>query len=163
VVHVAVATAPPPAEHAVELPYTPAEALRAIGAAAEDWGAEFEPRGAGGELRLPVVAGLRRGMLSGPVAVEAARPGARVVFRPVAQDYYLETSAVAVLLMAAAGALLSMAWPLFPSLLPTAPFGVVLALSGWFLVLSRRRGRGAADFLASIAIAAHPNASPPGE
>src|SRR5260370_663910 len=83
-----------------------AEARRARGEAREDGGAECDPRGAGGQLRLPVVAGLRRGLLSGPVVVEAAGQGARVVFRPAAQDYWLETSAIAVLVMAGAGALL---------------------------------------------------------
>ena len=145
---------PSPAEHAIELPHAPAEALRALGAAAEEWGADFAPAaagGPGGELRLPVVAGLRRGLLSGPVAVAAAGRGSRVVFRPLAQDYYLETSAVAALSMAAAGALLSVAWPLFPQLLPVAPLGVVLAVGGWFLVLSRLRGQGPEEFLASVA------------
>ncbi len=144
-------TVTPIPEHAIDLPDAPAAALRAVGAAAEEWGADFEPRGAGGELRLPVVAGLRRGLLSGPLAVETAGQGARVVFRPAAQDYHLETSAVAVLLIAAAGALLTVAWPLFPQLLPVAALGAVLALSGWFLVVSRLRGKGPAEFLASVA------------
>jgi hypothetical protein len=139
------------AEHAIILPYAPAEALRAVGEAAEQWGAEFEPRGAGGQLHLPVVAGLRRGLLSGPVVVEAAAQGARVVFRPEAQDYWLETSAIAVLVMAGAGALLTVVWPLFPRLLPGAPLGAVLALSGWFLVISRLRAKGPAEFLQALA------------
>jgi len=154
---------PPPAEHAIDLPQAPAAALRALGTAAEEWGADFAPAaasaagaagsagGAGGELRLPVVAGLRRGLLSGPVAVAPAGHGSRVVFRPAAQDYYLETSAVAMQLLAAAGALLSVAWPLFPRLLPVAPLGAVLAVGGWFLVLSRLRGKGPEEFLASVA------------
>jgi hypothetical protein len=145
---------PPPAEHAIDLPHAPAAALRALGAAAEEWGADFAPAGtggSGGELRLPVVAGLRRGLLSGPVAVTPAGPGSRLVFRPMAQDYYLETSAVALLSVAAAGALLTVAWPLFPQLLPVAPLGAVLAVGGWFLVLSRLRGQGPEEFLASVA------------
>jgi hypothetical protein len=139
-------------EHAVDLPYPPAEALRAVGEAADEWGAEFEPRGAGGQLHLPVVAGLRRGLLSGPVVVEAAGQGSRVVFRQAAQDYWLETSAIAVLAMAGAGALLTVAWPLFPRLLPGAPLGAVLALSGWFLVISRLRAKGPAEFLQTLAV-----------
>jgi hypothetical protein len=150
---------PSPVEHAVDLPHAPAAALRALGAAAEEWGADFAPTvmggagGPGGELRLPVVAGLRRGLLSGPVAVTAAPAGrgSRLVFRPVAQDYYLETTAIALLSMAAAGALLTVAWPLFPQLLPVAPLGAVLAVGGWFLVLSRLRGQGPEEFLASVA------------
>jgi hypothetical protein len=142
--------------HAVELPYPPAEALRAVAAAAGVWGAELEPGDSGSRggltarLSLPVVAGLRRGLLSGPLAIEAAGSGSRVVFRAETQDYCLETSAIAVLTMAAAGALLTVAWPLFPRLLPAAPFGAVLALSGWFLVLTRLRARGPAEFLQSV-------------
>jgi hypothetical protein len=147
--------------HVVELPYPPGEALRAVLAAAGDWGAEIEPLGAGnaagnaaagqaGRLSLPVVAGLRRGVLSGPLAIEANGGGSRVVFRPETQDYYLETSAIAVLVMAAAGALLTVVWPLVPKLLPAAPFGAVLALSGWFLVLTRLRAKGPAEFLQSV-------------
>jgi hypothetical protein len=168
---------PPPAvEHAIDLPQAPAAALRALGTAAEEWGADFAPAAAGGaggdgsaegtggdgsaggELRLPVVAGLRRGLLSGPVAVEPAGGGSRLVFRPVAQDYYVETSAVMLLSMAGAGALLAVAWPLFPPLLPVAPLGGVLAVGGWFLVLSRRRGLGPEEFLASVA--SHAGAEP---
>jgi hypothetical protein len=151
---------PSTAEHAIDLPHAPAAALRALGTAAEEWGADFAPHssaatggpGSGdGELRLPVVAGLRRGLLSGPVAVTPAGRGSRLVFRPVAQDYYLETSAIALLSVAAAGALLTVAWPLFPQLLPVAPLGAVLAVGGWFLVLSRLRGHGPEEFLASVA------------
>jgi hypothetical protein len=150
----------PPLEHAIDLPHAPAAALRALRAAAEEWGADFAPDSSaatggpgsgGGELRLPVVAGLRRGLLSGPVAVTPAGRGSRLVFRPATQDYYLETLAVALLAMAAAGALLTVAWPLFPRLLPVAPLGAVLAVGGWFLVLSRRRGQGPEEFLASVA------------
>lgn len=143
--------------YVVELPCPPGEALRAVVAAAGDWGAELEPGGAAGDiagqtgrLSLPVVAGLRRGVLSGPLAIEATGGGSRVTFRPEKQDYYLETSAIAVLVMAAAGALLTVAWPLVPRLLPAAPFGAVLALSGWFLVLTRLRAKGPADFLQSV-------------
>jgi hypothetical protein len=145
---------PSTAEHAIDLPHAPAAALRALGTAAEEWGADFAPAVAGGsdgELRLPVVAGLRRGLLSGPVAVTPAGRGSRLVFRPVAQDYYLETSAIALLSVAAAGALLTVAWPLFPQLLPVAPLGAVLAVGGWFLVLPRLRGHGPEEFLASVA------------
>jgi hypothetical protein len=155
----------------VELSCPPAEAMRAVVSAAEDWGAELEPHGVaggpaagpsgfggpgtpngpGGRLRLPVVAGLRRGWITGPLAVEAAGQGSRVTFRPATQDYYLETSSVAVLAMAGAGALLTVAWPLFPGLLPGAPFGAVLAVAGWLLIVSRLRARGPAEFLASVA------------
>ena len=161
---------PSPVEHAIDLPHAPAVALRALGAAAAEWGADFAPAltggpgSPGGELHLPVVAGLRRGLLSGPVAVTPAATGrgSRLVFRPVAQDYYLETTAVALLSIAAAGALLTVAWPLFPQLLPVAPLGAVLAVGGWFLVLSRLRGKGPEEFLASVAAHAGAESGAPG-
>ncbi len=164
---------PSPVEHAIDLPHAPAAALRALGAAAEEWGADFAPAvtggpsgpgGPAGELRLPVVAGLRRGLLSGPVAVTPAPTGrgSRLVFMPAAQDYYLETTAVALLSIAAAGALLTVAWPLFPQLLPVAPLGAVLAVGGWFLVLSRLRGKGPEEFLASVAGHAAAESGAPG-
>jgi hypothetical protein len=143
-----------PGEHAVVLPQAPAAASRAVASAASEWGAELEPAAGpegGGQLHLPVVAGLRRGLLSGPLTVEAAGQGSRVVFRPATADYYLETSVVALLVVAAAGALLTVAWPLFPQLLPGAPLGGVLAVGGWMLLAPRLRGRGPEEFLASVA------------
>lgn len=146
-----------PVEHAIDLPCAAPAAQRALAAAAEEWGAELVAGDAGAwtgqdrVLHLPVMAGLRTGLLSGPVTVTAAGGGARVTFRPVTQDYYLETLAVAVMAVAGAGALLAAAWPLFPQLLPAAPLGVVLAISGWFLVLARKQARGPGEFLASVA------------
>jgi hypothetical protein len=140
-------------EHAIDLPQEPEAALRAVGRAAREWGAEFRQDGRRGHLALPVVAGLRRGLLSGPLTVEPAAAGSRVVFQPDQSIYYLQTSAVAVLLLAAGGGLLTVLWPLFPKLLPLAPFGAVFALSGWLLVASRMRASGAAEFLRSVATA----------
>jgi hypothetical protein len=144
------------AEHAIELPHPPEEALAAVGQAAEEWGAEFERQGRGGRLRLPVVAGLRRGLLVGPLTVEAAGAGSRLVFRPERPSYSLQLSAVGILLLAAAGALATVLWPFYPALVAVAPFGAVLALGGWFLVVSRLRTSGPAEFLELVAaVAAH--------
>ncbi len=79
-----------------------------------------------------------------------------MVFRPDTRDYYVETSVVALLVVAAAGALLTVLWPLFPQLLPAAPLGAVLAIAGWMVVAPRLRGRGPEEFLARVA--AHPGA-----
>jgi hypothetical protein len=116
-------------------------------------------------LVLPVVAGMRRGLLQGPLRITAEGPLARVTFAPAAEDYHLETPAVAVLLLAGAGGLLAVGWPLFPRLLlPVAPLGAVLALSGWLLVLSRRRGKSPQDFFARLqAIAGSAAPQPAGE
>jgi hypothetical protein len=135
------------AEHAIEIPDRPEAALSAVARAAEMWGAEFERDGAGGRLNLPVVAGLRRGFVAGPIRVEPAGEGARVVFRPDDHDYYVHAPAVVILLISVAGALLTVLWPFYSKLVTVAPFGILLALGGWFLVLSRLRSSGPDDFL----------------
>ena len=141
------------AEHAVDLGVPPEKALAAVRRAAEDWGAELQPSGSGGTLHLPVVAGIRRGLVTGAVEVRAAAGGSRVVFLPEKSIYYVQTSLVAVLLVAAAGSLLTLLWPFYPKLLAVAPFGAVFALGGWFLVVSRLRSSGPEEFLAAVAAA----------
>jgi uncharacterized membrane protein HdeD (DUF308 family) len=83
--------------------------------------------------------------------------GCRLRFTPEESDYYVHTPAVTVLLISALGGLLALAWPLYPRLLPVAPFGAVLALCGWFLVVSRLRNSGPEEFLGAVAaLAAEP-------
>jgi hypothetical protein len=144
------------AEHSIVLGIPPEEALAALGQTAEDWGAEFQREGDSGRLHLPVVAGLRKGLLSGPVEVRPDPEGSRVVFRPETSVYHVQTQAVVVLLFSVAGALLTVLWPLFPRLLTVAPFGAVIALGGWYLVLSRLRTSGPDDFLEAVATWEHP-------
>jgi hypothetical protein len=141
-------------EHAIDLGISPEKALAAVGRAAEDWGAEFQ----GGQLRLPVVAGIRRGLVTGTVEVGPAEGGSRVVFRPETSAYYVQAQAVVILLLAVAGGLLTLVWPFFPKLMAVAPFGAVLALGGWFLVVSRLRTSGPDEFLVAVAV----NAEDPG-
>jgi hypothetical protein len=139
------------AEHAVEVPDTPAAALAAVARAAELWGAEFERQGTAGRLYLPVIAGLRRGLVAGPVEAAPSGDGTRVVFRPDEHRYYVHVPAVVILLLSVFGALLAVLWPFYPQLLPVAAFGVVLALGGWFLVISRLRTSGPDEFLDMVA------------
>jgi hypothetical protein len=138
-------------EHAIDLSLPPEEAIAALGRTAEDWGAEFQRSGAGGELHLPVLAGLRKGLVSGGVEVRPEAGGSRIVFRPERSVYHVQTSAVMVLLLATGGGLLTLLWPFFPKLLAVAPFGAVIALGGWFLVIARLRTSGPDDFLAAVA------------
>lgn len=140
-----------PDEHEIDLHRPPEEALAAVGRAAEAWGADFQREEKGGQLRLPIVSGLRRGLLSGPLAVEEAPKGSRVVFRPADSLQYLQIAPVVILLLACAGAVLTVIWPFFPKLLPLAPFGALAALGGWFLVISRLRSSGPQEFLAMVA------------
>ncbi len=139
------------AEHEIELGEPPDLALAAVARAAEAWGAEFERQGSGGRLHLPVVHGLRRGLMSGPVTVEPGEGGSRVTFRPEESIEYVQIVSVVVLLFAAAGAVLTVLWPFFPQLLPVSALGAVLALGGWFLVVSRLRTSGPDEFLAAVA------------
>jgi hypothetical protein len=140
-----------PEEHQIEVAGPPEAALEAVGRAAEAWGAELERQGSGGLLHLPVVSGLRRGVVSGPVAVDGAPGGARVTFRPEESIQTIQTAPVMVLVLALGGAALTVLWPFFPNLLPLSPFGALLALGGWFLVLSRLRSSGPREFLAAVA------------
>ena len=149
------------AEHATDLQLSPEEALSALQRTAEDWGAQFEPHGAGGRLHLPVVAGIRRGLVSGPVEIKPAAGGSRLVFRPESSVYYVQTAAVMILLVAIAGAGLVLLWPFFPGLIAVAPFGAILALGGWFLVVSRLRTSGPDDFLEAVAGPHSPDPSLP--
>jgi hypothetical protein len=153
---------PPPTPREVELGLPPAAALATAARAARDWGGELQLADGGGQLRLPVIAGIRRGTISGRLAVEALDGGSRLSFIPEESLYYVHTPAVAVLLMSALGALLLVAWPIYPRLLPVAPLGAVLALGGWFLVVSRLRSSGPEEFLDSVAALAAQDAAAAG-
>lgn len=140
----------------------PATALAAIEHAAEDWAAGWEAGASGGRLELPVSAGLRHGRMSARVEVTRAtaaplddeRPGeprSEIALHPERAEYRLWTPAVVVLLVAVAGALLTVLWPFFPKLLPVAPIGAILGLSAWFLIITRLQNRGPEEFLALVA------------
>ena len=86
--------------------------------------------------------------------VRPAAEGSRVVLLPETSTYYVHTASVMVLLLAAAGGLLTLLWPFYPKLIAVAPFGAILALGGWFLVVSRLRTSGPDEFLAAVAVAA---------
>ena len=148
-----------PREHEIDLGEPPDLVIAAVARAAEAWGAELEWQKTGGRLHLPFVSGLRRGLVSGPLSVEPIPDGSRVVFRAEESAHYVQTSAVALLLVAGAGGLLTVLWPFYPKMLPVAPFGALLALGGWFLVVSRLRSSGPDEFLA--AVAAEAGGAPP--
>jgi len=140
-----------PAEHAIDLDLPPAAALAALRRTAEDLGAELQVEGASMKLHLPVLAGLRRGLISGEVDILPTQAGSRLVFRPETAIYHVQTQAVMILLLATAGGLLTLVWPFVPKLLSVAPFGALIALGGWFLVVSRLRTSGPDEFLAAVA------------
>ncbi len=135
-------------EHFVELPLATDEALAAVAAAAEVWGAEWRREGSGGRLVLPVTAGLRHGRLSGRVSTEPAHQGTGTRLRLEVEDsrYLLHWRAVVILLFGALGAISFTLWPFFPPLLSFAPVALVLAFAAWFLVASRLRTAGPEEF-----------------
>jgi hypothetical protein len=150
-------------EHTLTLEERPDAALAALRRAADDWGADLRRRGREPDsdlwLYLPVIHGLRRGLIAGPVQVEPAADGSRIVFRPEESDLSIQAAPVILLLLGVAGGGLAMLWPFFPNLLPLAPFGAILALGGWFLVLSRLRTSGPEEFLGTVGVEAE--ARPP--
>ncbi|HEV7504234.1 MAG TPA: hypothetical protein VGS07_04945 [Thermoanaerobaculia bacterium] len=145
------------AEHVIDLDMPAEQALAALKQTAEDWGAQIQPgengsvEMTGSRLHLPVVAGIRRGLVSGPVEVQPAEDGSRLVFRPEQSVYYVQTPSVMILILSVAGAVLTVLWPFYPQLMPIAPFGAIMALGGWFLVVSRLRTSGPAEFLTAVA------------
>jgi hypothetical protein len=131
------------------------EAWAAAVRAAEVWGAELEGDEAGGRFELPVVAGLRRGLLEGRLELlqspeSEGLEGSRLSLVVERSQYRLQLSSIVVLLISAGGAILTVLWPFYPGLVRVASFGAVLALCGWLLVLSRLRNSGPAEFLNAV-------------
>lgn len=141
----------------VEVEVPPERCAAAVREAAGMWGAEWDASGSAprsGRLRLPVVAGLRHGLVTGDLRVDRAGSGSVLSFQPIESVYYLNTRAVVILAIAAVGALLTMLWPLFPEsreMMTLAPLGAVLAISGWLLVVSRLTNSGPREFLDAAA------------
>jgi len=125
----------------------PDQVLAAVREAADLWDAFWQAEDCGGQLALPVVQGLRRGVLSIRVRAESRPSGTSLELAVESSRYHLNRAAVVVLVLGALGGVTVALWPLFPALLPLAPAGAVLALVAWLLVVSRLRSRGAEDFL----------------
>jgi len=161
----------------------PARVAAAVAPAAGKWGADWipgdstgsggsPPDEAAGRLRLPVAAGIRRGVLDGELWLAAsasgsaeapegedipAGPATRVEFRPRDSVYFVDTKIAVVLTISALGGLLVVVWPFLPpseELAQIVPLGVVLALAGWLLVVSRLENRGVEEFLDLLALEA---------
>lgn len=143
-------------EHRIDLDCAPPEALSAVGKAAEAWGADWQRGIDGGRLDLPIAAGIRHGLVQGRLAVEPHGAGSSLSYRTEDAVYVVRTAPVAILALAGAGGVMTVIWPFFPALLPLAPLGGIIALSGWFLVVSRLSTSTPDDFLRLVAeIAEH--------
>lgn len=136
----------------VELEDTPADGLERLAGLAEAWGASWRQDGiGGGHLAMPVRAGLRRGLVEGPVTVEKTRRGSRMRFEIADRFYRVQYSAFFLLLMGAIGGVVSMIAPFSPRLLPLMPVSIILAVAAWLLIVSRLHNSGPEEFFALLA------------
>jgi hypothetical protein len=135
-------------ETSLELELSTDQSLERLAEAAEEWGATWHREGLGGRLDLPIAAGLRHGWLRVGVSAEAIEErSSRLDFEVQEEALALHRPAVAILSIAAFGALVVSLWPFFPWILPIAPIAAVLAVMGWLMVGSRLRHRGLREFL----------------
>ncbi len=138
-------------QYEIELELTPEEALEALSDGAEAWNGTWHRQGTGGQLTLPVAAGVRSGVLHGSVSVRSTGAGVHVLFHVERSEYSTNAAAVGILALGALGVLAMLAWPLLPGTSPNlAGSGFILILLAWLVVGSRLRHRSAADFLASL-------------
>ena len=138
-------------QHRVELDASPEAVLESVAAAADLWGATWQPESLGGKLRLPVVRGLWRGVERCHVAISARGSGTTLELTVEEARLQVNRSAVMVLLFGGAGGLIVALWPFFPGLMPLLPVAVVLALAAWLLVVARLRSSHPVDFLKVVA------------
>jgi hypothetical protein len=139
--------------HELRVPLTLAELPDAVARAAEAWGAEWSADAAsrdGGRLTLPVVFGLRRGVLVGRVDFAPEGDGSRLAWRLEESHLELQRASVAVLAFTAFALLPALAWPFRPQLLALLPFAAVMGLLAWWLVLSRLETSGPEEFFATV-------------
>ena len=147
--------------HEVRVDLPVAELPAALAAAAEAWGAEWTSDSAprdGGRLVLPVVFGLRRGVLVGRVDFEPAGDGARLVWQLEESHLELQRASVAILAFTILVLLPALAWPFNFKLIALLPFAAVMGLLAWWLVLSRLETSGPEEFFATVG--PKPNAAP---
>ncbi len=139
--------------HEVRIALTLAELPDALAEAAEAWGAEWSADAAdrdGGRLVLPVVFGLRRGVLVGRVDFAPAGDGARLTWQLEESHLELQRASVAILAFTILALLPALAWPFNPRLFALLPFAAVMALLSWWLVLSRLETSGPEEFFATV-------------
>jgi hypothetical protein len=140
----------------------PDELTDAVAEAADAWGGGFQRHGQGGDLVLPVQAGLRHGRLEGRVEVRPDETGSRLTLTVERIDYRVHRPAMIILLLGAAAGLVLVLWPFVPGLEGLLPIALILVVGAWFLVVSRLQNRGAEEFLATVeSFAGSGDARPP--
>lgn len=136
--------------HQATVALAPEEAAAALARAATEWGAEWEGDARGGRLVLPVVFGLRRGVLVGSVGIERDGASSRLTWELAESHLELQRGAVGVLALAALVLVPALAWPFHPPLFALLPFAAVIGLLAYWLVLSRLRTAGPEEFFATV-------------
>jgi hypothetical protein len=142
--------------HEVKVDLPVVDLSAALTAAAESWGAEWTADSAprdGGRLVLPVVFGLRRGVLVGRVDFEPSGDGSRLVWQLEESHLELQRASVGFLAFTVLTLLPALAWPFNPRLLALLPFALVMGLLAWWLILSRLETSGPEEFFATVAAA----------
>ena len=151
-------------EHSVELPEDPITSQNLVAMTADTWGGLWQAEGrGGGRLGLPVEAGLRRGWVAGRLTVEPTDLGSRLTYNVDKSDYKVQKPAALILLIAAAGAMVTLIAPWIPALLGLVPLGLLLCLGAWFFVIARLRNSGPEEFFAELARESQTDPSPTGK
>jgi hypothetical protein len=125
-------------------------ALAALATTVEDWHGEWTASGQGGELRVPVEAGLRRGFLRARVTATSHDRASELAIEVLESRWWLHRTAFALLLAAAIPAIAAMLWPFYPAVAPLVPLGLVLGAASWLAILARLRHRGAAELAGDV-------------
>lgn len=143
-------------EHRIELSSSPAQSLENLARQADAWGAEWRRQGpAGGDLELPVLAGLRYGFVRGTVtAEERARGGSQLTFHIEESHYRLQMPSVLFLLLGGFGGLLCLVGPFIAALRPMIPVGILLGVATYLFIIARLRNSGPEEFLQQLENAA---------
>ena len=115
---------------------------------ADRWGGSFDAKT--GRLELPVLAGLRHGVLIGEVEALAHQGGAKVRLRVSSCHYALDRGSTFSLSLAAVAAFAALVLPFFRQLWPLLPPALAIAIAAWLFIIARLRTSSAEDFLADL-------------
>ena len=118
---------------------------------AEVWGGDFTREGASrGHLTLPVRAGVRRGLVEGPVSFQGSAP-TRLRFDVESRHDRIQYAAFIFLLLGALGGGVGMVVPFVPRLLPLMPVAVIFAVGAWLFIVARLTNSGPEEFFGELA------------
>ncbi|MEM6455265.1 MAG: hypothetical protein AAF772_09255 [Acidobacteriota bacterium] len=130
-----------------EVATDPDTTLRIVGEIAEVWGGEFRPLGrSGGTLTLPVLSGVHRGLVEGPLTLAEGKPFVRLAYMPNVLEYRVRPAPVMFLLLGALGAVVTTVGLFIPALLPLMPIGITIAAATWLFVVARLQNHGPDEF-----------------